>query len=60
MTNLNEAFTKILNKMIEWIDKIFGFFQFFMAGRSNWILIIVGIFVASKIFKVKLNLGGGK
>lgn len=58
--NLNQLAGTLMSKLIEWIDKLFGFFQFFMAGRSNWILIIVGIFVASKIFKVRLNLGGGK
>lgn len=50
-----------LNGLITWmqqkIDQIFGWFGFYSGQYSKFIVYAVMLIAASKVFKIKLNLG---
>jgi hypothetical protein len=50
----------ILGKFIEWIDKAIKFFSNMTGQHSQWVPIVIVIFLATKIFKINLKLGGGR
>lgn len=54
-----DAVTGLLNKFTGWIDKGFEFFGLYTTKYSKYIVYAVLLLAASKIFKIKLNLGGG-
>jgi hypothetical protein len=58
---LNMAF---LTGIVDWIkskiDQLFSFFGVYTTKYSELLVYALLIFLASKILKVKLNVGGGK
>lgn len=50
----------IITNLVQWGNKLFEFFGLYTSKYSKYILVLVGIFLATKIFNIKLNLGGGK
>lgn len=49
----------LMDKMTGWVDKVFEFFGLYTSKYSKYIIYAVMLVAASKIFKIKLNLGGG-
>lgn len=47
--------TGLVNKMTGWVDRLFGFGDFYSAGYSKLIVYGVLLFVLSKILKVKVD-----
>jgi hypothetical protein len=50
----------VLTKLFGWGDKLFGYITYYTEKYPQYIVIGGIVLVASKIFKVKINLGGGK
>jgi hypothetical protein len=56
-----EAFNSLIGKLTGYIDKLFEFFGLYTSKYSKYLVYALLLFVASKIFKIKLNLNtGGK
>jgi hypothetical protein len=51
----------LIGKIIEWIDKLFGFAEHYTGGYGKYLIYALLLVAGSKIFKIKLNLAtGGK
>jgi hypothetical protein len=50
-----DFFKDIINKMVAWVDEIFGFFGIYTSKYSELLVYGLLIFLASKIFKIKVN-----
>lgn len=48
---------KLTNKAIEWVDAAIAFFGLYTTKYSKYLVYGLLIFLAAKIFKVKINLG---
>jgi uncharacterized MAPEG superfamily protein len=48
----------LLGKLIEWIDMILNGIKTATGEHSQWIPIVAIIYLATRIFNIKLNLGG--
>lgn len=46
---------KIIDNMIIWINKAFGYFGTYTTSYSKYIMYAVLLFIAAKIFRVKLD-----
>lgn len=55
-----DAVTSLIAKLSGWVDKLLEFFGLYTTKYSKYIIYALLIFVASKMLKIKLNLGGGK
>lgn len=60
MGEITNLFKTVINKMMEWIDKLFAIFGSYSGQYSKYIIWAVLLFIASRIFKIRLNLGGGR
>lgn len=49
----------IITNAVNWMNKIFEFFGLYSSKYSKYILLLIGLFMATKIFNIKMNLGGG-
>jgi hypothetical protein len=54
-----DAVNSLMGKLTGWVDKLFEFFGLYTTKYSKYIVYAVLIVALSKIFKIKLNLGGG-
>jgi hypothetical protein len=54
----------VIGKVIGWIDQLFSFAnRLFFNGQEksmNLLIVLILAFFATKVFKFKFNLGGGK
>lgn len=50
----------IIKSSVGWVNKAIEFFGLYTSKYSKLILILVGLWLATKMLNVKLNLGGGK
>jgi hypothetical protein len=55
-----DAVNQLIEKLISWVDKIFGYFDFYSANYSKFIVYGGLLFIAAKIFKIKLDIPGRK
>lgn len=53
-----DAINNLVSKMTGWVDNSFAFFGLYTSKYSKYILLLVALFLATKIFKIKLDLGG--
>lgn len=47
--------TGLVTSITGWINRLFGFGDYYTAGYSKYIVYALLLFVASKIFKVKID-----
>lgn len=50
-----ETVDLIINKVIGWIDQLFGFFGFYSERYSQLFMWALVLFVGAKVFKIKLG-----
>jgi hypothetical protein len=50
----------LIEKLISWVDAIFGWFGFYSNKYSQLLVYGLLLFIAAKIFKVKANVNVGK
>lgn len=56
-----EMINNLVGKVTGWIDNLFGYFGFYTENYSKYLVYILGVFVAAKIFKIKVDVKtGGK
>lgn len=56
-----ESINNLLEKLISWVDELLGLFTSYSSNYAKYFVYALLLFVASKIFKVKVNLDtGGK
>lgn len=57
---LTSGVSTVFTKLTGWVDQIFSIFGTYSAKYSKWIVIGVLVLIASKMFKFKVNVGGGR
>lgn len=51
-----DLINNLVNKMIEWVDNSFSIFSTYSGQYSRYLVYALLLLVASKIFKVRVNL----
>jgi hypothetical protein len=52
-----DSINGLVGKATGWIDTLFSFFGLYTSKYSKYLVYALLLFLASKIFKIKLNLG---
>jgi hypothetical protein len=59
-TKVTDWLDLLIKSFVGWINKGIEFFGLYTTKYSKMILILIGLWIATKIFNIKLNLGGGR
>lgn len=60
LTGVLNIFSSLSEKFIEWIDKLFSYFEDYSEGYKKWFVYAMVFIALSKLMKVKVNLDTGK